>query len=154
MSTCQVCESRADNATLCNRCRGKLEKAIGDLPALLLELDITITRQDRGTDAPLYAPAHQYVQTPGVHYDEGTTTLPATPWPFAHDAAMLRWAIDNTLSTWLRHLVESRGRSVGALVLDEYERKVDASLLARIMLKLMPSIAQDQVAGDIYDQLI
>lgn len=151
MSECAVCGGRTD-ARLCNLHTRDLEKALAEMPALLAELDVTITRQDVGTGAPLFACARRYVDS---GYEEGTTTLPATPWPFAWDAANLRWGIDNTLSTWLRHLAESRGLAVSNLLkMDQWQRVIDATTLARILLGLLDSIRYDEAADQIYDEIL
>lgn len=107
-AACVVCTAATD-ANLCGRCTRQLEEALGELPALLAELEVTITRQDRGTGTPLYAMSHRRLSLPGVHYDEGDSALPATAWPFSWDAANLAWTVRNTLLTWARHLAETRG---------------------------------------------
>lgn len=151
MTTCHVCTARSNGANLCRKHARALEKSLAEMPWLIEQLDVTITRQDRGTDAPLYAPHRERIDR---GYEEGTITLPCTPWPLAWDAADLRWRIDNTLSTWLRHLVESRGVPVAALRLDEFERLVDAVPLARILLRLLNTITQDEAAGAIYEEIL
>lgn len=104
---CAACESPTD-ATLCARCTHTLEKTIAEMPAWLTELDVTISRQDRGTGTPLYAVALARVQQPGVDYPEGKLTLPSTPWPFAWDAANLRWTVEATMQAWAAPYMANR----------------------------------------------
>ena len=104
---CRVCGAETD-AFLCSPCTAEVEKALAEVPAQLADLDVTISRQDRGVGNPLYAEHPRLIAIPGVHYAEGTTTLPQTGWAFAWDAANLAWSIQNTLQTWCRHLFEAR----------------------------------------------
>jgi hypothetical protein len=102
----EPCGARTDGL-LCTQHLGQIRRALEALPELLAELDVTISRQDRGTAAPLYAMNRAKIQQPGVHYDEGDTTLPSTQWAFSWDAANVRWNIDNTVSTWARIVAET-----------------------------------------------
>lgn len=107
MTDCRVCTARTD-LFACRRCGRQIERALRELPDLLRELDVTISRQDRGTGAPLYAMAARRLQRPREHYEEGATTLPASPWPFSWDAANVRWSVENTILTWAQHISEAR----------------------------------------------
>lgn len=110
MTTCRACDKRRtdEGANICRRCVKDLEQTIGDFPALLQDLDVTISRQDCGTGTPLYAMGAARVQIPGVHYEEGTITLPSTPWPFAWDAADLRWCVEADVLFWASRFVLER----------------------------------------------
>lgn len=99
---------RQTDTQLCRRCVRDLEQVIGEFPALLRELDVTIARQDRRTGTPLYATRPGRVQIPGVHYEEGTLTLPSTPWPFSWDAAELRWVVESTVTFWASRFLPDR----------------------------------------------
>lgn len=140
MTTCVVCQARTD-AALCWACTRKLEKAIAELPALLHELDVTIARQDRGTSQALYAVNRRRVQIAGQDYDEGQTTLPATPWPLSWDASNLRWSAVNTIQTWARHIAESHG-------LD------GSSSPGELLLAAINEIRADEAAEQLYDEIM
>lgn len=120
--TCVVCQADTD-ALLCTRCTAEVERALGEMPALLTELEITATRQDRGTGTALYAMRRTRLWHEALTADadasdvpaaalrsrDGHKTLPTTPWPLSWDAANLAWTVRNTLGTWARHLTETRG---------------------------------------------
>lgn len=99
---------RQTDTRLCRRCVRDVEQVIGEFPALLRDLDVTIARQDRDTGTPLYATRPGRVQIPGVHYDEGSLTLPATPWPLSWDAADLRWVVESTVMFWASRFLLDR----------------------------------------------
>lgn len=106
MSCCRVCESSTDGF-LCSRCLGEIERALGDLPADLADLQLVATRQARG---PLGLGHGHYAEggrngVPAV----GIEAVTDEPWVFAWGAADQLWAVGNTLSTWVRHICESRG---------------------------------------------
>lgn len=126
--SCVICQADTD-ANLCTRCTRELEQALGELPALLIELEVTATRQDRGTGTALYAMRrtrlwHEGLTAaadatdvpPALRSRDGHKTLPTTPWPFSWDAANLAWTVRNTLGTWQRHLAETRGIEHGDLI--------------------------------------
>lgn len=106
------CRSVTD-AYLCRPCTATLEQALAELPALADDLDVTITRQARGTATPppahrrppVAAPAAEPSRLPArLRSVHGPIALPATAWPFAPSPADLRWAVENTLTTWTRHI--------------------------------------------------
>lgn len=138
---CVVCTAKTDSY-LCVTCTNELEKALAEMPALLHDLDTTISRQDRGTSTPLYAMKRQRLQIPGEHYPEGSTTLISTPWEFSWDAANLRWTVRNTLVTWARHLAETRGA--------EIPKGMSAAMF---LLEHIDSIRLDEAAYEIHDQI-
>lgn len=126
--SCVVCQADTD-AFLCTHCTAELERALGELPALLTDLEVTATRQDRGTGTALYAMRrtrlwHEALTAttdatdvpPALRSRDGHKTLPTTPWPFSWDAANLAWTVRNTLGTWQQHLTETRGIEHGDLV--------------------------------------
>lgn len=62
MTDCRRCERPVQDATICNLCAHDLERALGDIPSLVDELDTTLSRQakfsllndgGRGTDTPV-----------------------------------------------------------------------------------------------------
>ena len=165
--SCVVCQADTD-ANLCTRCTRELEQAIAELPALLAELEVTTTRQDRGTGTALYAMRRTKLQIPGVHYAEGTTTLPATPWPFSWDAANLAWTVRNSLGTWARHIADIRGLQIDmpptlagpvhawcmhescAQIRDGHRRDVRTTAW---LLRNITAIRLDEAAGEIHQAI-
>lgn len=133
--TCHVCHARAD-ANLCRVCTKQLEQAIAELPALYTELTVTVTRQDRGVGQPLYAMNARRLQQPGEHYDEGTTTLPSTPWPFSWDASNVRWTVVQTLAYWTTEF----GGAPLLAVLDDIRRSDTAAQLFEEITSLREQI--------------
>jgi hypothetical protein len=125
---CRACHGNTVNTFLCQPCQRRLTAALRDIPALLAELDITISRQDR-TGAPLYATKRGEI--PGVHYpDDAPATLPATQWPFAWDAANERASVLATLGVWAR----------------EVGQRLDAAAV--------PAIARHPLAAKILDEVL
>lgn len=47
MTACQVCRGSVTDAHLCSSCTGRLRRYLGDLPALMRELEVTRTRRDK-----------------------------------------------------------------------------------------------------------
>jgi len=109
---CRVCGAQTD-ALLCQRCLRELRQSIAELPADYDDLGHVSARAARG---PLglgdpsrsceRASKDDAWEAPGSHTPEA---LGDAPWMFAPAAADQRWVIVNTLTTWIRHLAESRG---------------------------------------------
>lgn len=81
-----------DQAYACQHCADRLERALGDIPALWEELDTVLTKQAR------YAAAE---------FRRGEQALPFNP-----TASELGWVLRNTLATWCRLIGEERGREL------------------------------------------
>lgn len=94
MSTdpCMVdwCDRPVGDGYVCQRCADRLERALGDVPALWEELDTVLTKQAR------YAAAEAR---------RGERSLPFNP-----EASEIGWVLRNTLSTWCRLIAEERGK--------------------------------------------
>lgn len=89
------CGEPADNAFLGKRCAGRLERALGDLPALIADLDITLTRQS----------------VTGAQSADGgkPTKKDAQPLPLNLGAGDVAADLRHTLVSAVRHLTEARG---------------------------------------------
>lgn len=143
---CRVCRAKAD-ALLCKVCTDKLEQAIAEFPADLRDLELVAARQAMGP-LGLGAPGrvcerddrHAEWEPPGPRTEDA---LSEAPWEFAPGAADQIWAMGNTLSTWVRHLVESRG-------LTALPPKV---ALTSWLLSNLNAIRFDEAAAEIYDEL-
>lgn len=89
---CDVCSKPVlDQARLCGRCRGLLARDLGDVPALVGELEVT--RWGQATRGRLVG---------GTRSDE-------QPIPFDVAASEVAEALGSTLVAWARVVVEERG---------------------------------------------
>lgn len=145
------CDRPADGY-LCHRCGQILEKILAELPATLTDLQTTLTRQARTSRSGGGKP----------------TKAAASPLPFDVHASELADRARNGLSTWIRHLVESRGVEViegpthppGGCQHDScriirnrapvIERTEDMALW---LVQYIETIRQDEVAADLLTQL-
>lgn len=170
MSECRVCGGKVAGSLLCNACTGKLEKAIAELPADLRDLQLVATRQARG-------PLGLGLNRSGVQWDgpfeDGS--LGDAAWEFAPGAADQIWAVANTVTTWVRHLCESRGIEPPAPVGTWHtERRLSIERnrwcwifvpffapaasqplgpLLGWLLTNLAAVRQDEAAAEIYDEL-
>jgi hypothetical protein len=101
---CDVCDAGTD-ARLCLGCTAELEQALAELPADLTDLQAVATLQAAGPMG-LGDPRRQWEGRPTAD------ALDVMPWVFAPGASDLIWTAANTLTTWVRHLCESRGLEV------------------------------------------
>ena len=177
MTTCRVCSADETDLLLCTHCTEQLETVLSELPALIAELDITASRQDRGVHHALFTIRRTRIQRAGVHYDEGDNALPATPWAFAWDAADQAWAARHTLATWCLHIARS-GRAtrplpgsgrvasppcgpaclacthsscIQARMRPQWHRR--DTLVALWLIEQLPAIRLDEHAGQLHDEL-
>lgn len=86
------CDRPVGDGYVCQRCADRLERALGDIPALWEELDTVLTKQAR------YAAAE---------FRRGEQAL-----PFNAAASELGWVLRNTLATWCRLIGEERGKEL------------------------------------------
>lgn len=113
---CQNCGRHTDGH-LCSRCLGTLVKTLGELPALLHELEVAVTRQDRldASTMPVYgrredvASAEYRLIPPRLRSLHGRIALPSTPWAYGPDAAAMLLDARLDLARWVRHLKHARG---------------------------------------------
>lgn len=89
MSECLICEHPVTDADVCSGCARTCDVALGEVRWLLHELDLAITRQ-----------------TARSEHVGGVSA--STPLPFAWDPSDLRWALENTISTWARVVADER----------------------------------------------
>ena len=88
------CDRPVAEGWVCQTCANRLERALGDIPALWAELDVVLTRQARYSDPEGRG---------------GDKALPFNP-----TASEIGWVLRNTLSTWCRLIAEERGRVLPA----------------------------------------
>jgi hypothetical protein len=88
-----VCGRPVDGAFLCRSCSERLQRALGDLPALIADLDVTLTRQ----------------AVTGAHGEGKPTKKDAQPSPVHIGAAEVASNLRYVLATSVRYLTEARG---------------------------------------------
>lgn len=86
------CDRPVGDGYTCQHCADRLERALGDVPALWDELDVVLTRQARYSDP------------------EGRGGEKALP--FNTQASEVGWVLRNTLATWCRLIAEERGKDL------------------------------------------
>lgn len=162
MSVCHVCAGRTPGTNLCRACTRVLEQAVAELPADLRDLQLVATRQATG---PLGV--NRYRQWDGP-FENGS--LGDAPWDYAPGPDDQIWALRNTVTTWVRHLCESRGITPPTPRTRIIERRLvivrnRAHLttvvaygalieqLAGWLLANLSAIAQDEAAAQIHDEL-
>jgi hypothetical protein len=92
-ANCTDCDRPVgDQAFLCQHCCDDLARAIGDLPAIMDELDVTVTRQS----------------VSGV--DNGGRRSAEKPLPFNPAASEVLDLARNTITTWARAIGDESGR--------------------------------------------
>lgn len=96
MAECSTGCGRPTQDMLCSGCLTKLTTDLrqlvhcGKMPGLYEELMVTLTRQDQLTGQ-----------------GDRTTGQGETPLPYKPSASEVRWALDNTVSTWARDIAET-----------------------------------------------
>lgn len=134
MTTCAVCQAKTD-ANLCKPCTAELERAIAELPADLRDLQLVATRQASG---PLGLGHGRQWDGP---FEEDS--LGDAPWEFTPGAADQVWVLNNTVTTWVRHLCESRRATPPA----------DGDGLLAWLLANLDAIRLDEAAAQIHEEL-
>jgi hypothetical protein len=118
------------DAFLCKGCSRRLERALGDLPALIADLDITLTRQ----------------AVTGAHSEGKPTKKDAQPLPLHNGAAEVASNLRYVLATSVRYLTEQRG--IVALPADNPPAMARWLLLHYAAIRLDP--AGPDIASDIH----
>jgi len=103
VTTCVVCQARTDTA-LCAGCTSEIEKVLAEIPADHADLTAVATRQATG---PLGLGDNRGGRQWTGPFEDGS--LGDSPWVYAPGAADQLWAMENTLTTWARHLAETNG---------------------------------------------
>lgn len=148
--TCAVCGA-ATQTYLCAKHLNEIREALRSLPTDLADLEAVATRQAKGplglgdpgrqwtpqstsdTDARADLPAR-------LRRTAGPIALPSTPWPYAPHASDMAWAVINTVSTWWRHICETRGLPADG------DPRVG-------LLRNLDAIGLDEAAAQIHDEL-
>lgn len=111
MADCQRCAAACE-AYLCQTCTDGLARRVAELPALINQLDITRTRQDRVYRASGLWSGQDDADDPEAHLaarlrsKDGTTALRGSADPFNAYASELMWVAGNTVAAWITHLCQ------------------------------------------------
>ena len=125
MTNLCTCGTPVADAFLCKGCSRRLERALGDLPALIADLDVTLARQ----------------AATGAHSGGKPTKKDAQPLPLHNGAAEVASNLRYVLATSVRYLTEQRG------IIDTPADNPPA--MARWLLKYADSIRLDPAGPDI-----
>jgi DNA-directed RNA polymerase subunit RPC12/RpoP len=178
--TCATgCGQPSPDAFLCSDCTIELERAITDLQAFIPELGVAASRQDNITASgtaginpgifPAPSATAERSTSPFLRGTSNRIALIASPNPVGWAAAELLAECRNTLSTWARHLAETRGVEVKpgtpsiegprhAWCMHTSCAAIRASLtsdqvITAFLLRSINSIRQDEAAGEIHRDL-
>lgn len=118
---------RPEHQFVCVTCVQLLKQDLGEVPSMLAELDVTITRQD-------------VISRPGTIGKSADTAL-----PFKWGASDALWVLGNVVTTWARMLVEHSG----------FRPPSDSSQVgaAKFLLTYVQSLAMHPAAGEAVDEL-
>lgn len=126
MSECQRCERPVQDARICTLCGRDLERALGNVPMLEAELNLTITRQRRFTP-----------QSDGSRGSE-------TPVVFHVKASEAYWTLRNILVSWAKFYAEECGADLPADTL---------AALSRFLLKRAEWLRHHELALDAVNEI-
>jgi len=126
MADCRHCRRDTD-LFLCTLCAKELQALLSDLPWLLRQLDITVTRQDKLGTAQV-----------GKSSDN--------PSPINVGAMETARSLRGQLGTIVRDMCETRGATVP-------DRAWTSSLLAAWLASNVSAIACSEGAGEVYDEI-
>lgn len=143
---CKVCGALND-AWLCKPCTAELEQHIAELPAAIHGLRAVETRQAAGPLRvnryrrwePSHTAAKDYREIPAAlrsRYE--VKSLPETPWPYSPNAVDQLWVIDHTVTSWARHLAESRGVELPAPIEIQRRFAVTSAGVAQVVRRDNP----------------
>ncbi len=96
---CPVCEAQQDAGLLCSACCDRLERELGDVAAIVAELDVTLSRQDRISSSSGGGESDK-----AKSEDSGLAPLKHTRSPINVRAMTAADDLQNTLTTWARDL--------------------------------------------------
>lgn len=124
-STCPVCEREQVDGLCCHSCTSALERDLGDVPAIVAELDVTISRQARIGSG-------------------GKGGLASERWCYNPGAAAVADDLANTLTTWARDVCGDT--SPGPL-------SNPSHAAAALLLMHVPAIRRHPAVVELYDEI-
>jgi hypothetical protein len=123
-ATCPICDAPQVHGLTCHACTTRLEQEIGDVPAIVNELDVTLSRQARiGAGGKAGSPAHER-------------------WAYSPGASAALDDLTNTLTTWARDLdptADGKGHP--------------ASVAARVLLSRINDVRAHDAAAELDDEI-
>lgn len=127
-AVCPVCYREQSEGLLCHACCSALEYELGDVPAIVVELDVTLSRQAKIGDA-----------------SKSGTGWARERLPLDDGAIDPRWVLSNVLTTWARDVTDDTWRPAG---------EVDqAAAAARLLLTHVPGIRKHPAVVELVDEI-
>lgn len=127
-ATCPFCTAEQHAGLLCNTCTTRLERDLGDVAAIVGELDVTLSKQARIGNG-------------------GTPGLARERTPIAVNAMDPVWVLGNVLTTWARDVSEGQGWVWVA------STQPPPSQAARVLLNLIPAIRRHPAVNEMVDEI-
>lgn len=134
MTECRCGRPTRDHAYVCETCADNLARALGDVPWLADELDVTITRQ-RATLA------------------EGGSRSTTTTLPWHEKAANTRRTLHGLLATWARFCEEEWVRHSSPRTRPLDERDDDPAALSRWLLWRVDGLTLHDIGPEAVDEI-
>lgn len=103
---CRACQAGVEDAFLCEGCTTQLERTLADLPGLINDVATRVVRQTR-----TYRASGRR-REPDQDWRGAEHALRQTPEMVDFDASALLAEVRNSLTTWARHIMESRGLDI------------------------------------------
>lgn len=125
--TCRCGRPTRDDAYVCDKCEGQLERALSEVPFLDQELETTLTRQ-------------RAIPT------SGSAPSAETPIPWHDRAAQVRRNLDGLLSTWVRFCAEEN-------LLTADLPADTAAAKSRWLLRALPALRLHDIAPEAHDEI-
>lgn len=126
-STCPVCGAEQPEALLCHSCTTALERELGDVPSIVADLDIMLSKQARIGNG-------------------GAAGLARERSPINVGAMDPGWVLTNVLTTWTRDVAEVVG------FLAEHSTSPSRAA-ARILLNHIPEIRRHPAVNELFDEI-
>ena len=128
---CVIDEEPADGAQLCRGCLDQLDARLREVPGLVDELEVTITRQDR------------------VGVSAGGSKPTEMPLPFNLGASDARVDLRDKLVSWCRDVAERSGDSIPYV----QDARNAAAVAAQWLLDHLRAVAHHPAAGDLFEEI-
>lgn len=125
-ATCPVCGAEQHESLLCHACTTTLERALGDVPSIVADLDVTVSRMSRiGTS--------------------GKGGLASEKTPIHLGAVQVADDLANTLTTWARDVSPDERWPIG----DRHP----ANFSAAILLGMIDLIRRHPAVNELFDEI-
>jgi hypothetical protein len=137
-AVCPVCGCDQAEGLLCATDTDRLERDLGDVPALVAELDVTISRMDRvpsGGGAPRHADPDE---------EPGLASIAHTRTPIGWGAVRARDDLTNVLTTWARDVTQWKPHPYTAS---------PVRTAAKLLLTYISEIRRHPAANELVDEI-